>query len=106
MVYIDGSKRAGWDDLYEDCFEGINQIIEDNLELKHNDELINNVFYRLIEALNGAEVRMQNLEGGEELKKEWFVKLKDIKDYAKNADSPNKKVIAITIIDQFLRATY
>ena len=106
MTYIDGSKRAGWDDLYEDCFNGINKIIEDNLKLKHNEELIENIFSKMLEALEKAISRMGELNEDKDKKKPWFIKAKNIKEYSKTADNFNKKVITITMIDQFLRATY
>ena len=53
--YIDETKRAGWDDLYEDCFEGINQIIDNNLRgLPHNERIVNEIFNKMLEALNKA----------------------------------------------------
>jgi len=106
MPYIDEKKRAGWDDLYEDCFEGINQIIKDNLELKHNEELIEKIFSKMLDALDKATQRMNELEENESEKEPWFFKANNIKEYSKEADTTNKKVITINLIDQFLRATY
>ena len=106
MVYIDKNKKAGWDDLYENYFEDINKLIEDNLSLRHNIELIEGLFSKMLKVLDKAEKRMQEFKSDENEKKGWYIKLKNIRDYAKEADTSNKKVITITIIDQFLRATY
>ncbi|MCX6749205.1 MAG: hypothetical protein NTW17_00465 [Candidatus Pacearchaeota archaeon] len=106
MKYINEKKRAGWDDLYEDCFEGINKIIEDNLELKHDETLIKAVFPKMIKALEKAIIRMKDLNYDELMKKPWFAKAQNISEFSKNAETVNKKVISINMIDQFLRATY
>ncbi len=106
MAYIDGTKRDGWDDLYGDCFNGINKIIEDNLKSKHNKELIENIFSKMLKVLEKAILRMRELDGDEDKKKPWFIKAEDIKEFSKIADSVNKKVITINMIDQLLRSTY
>lgn len=106
MQYIDPTKRAGWDDLYEDCFEGINQIIEDNLKQVHNEEVINNIFPKMTLALDKAIEKMKGLPGDEEKKKPWFEKADRLKEFLESVDTMNKKVIGINMVDQFLRATY
>ncbi len=106
MVYIDGTKRAGWDDLYEDYFEEINQLIEDNLNLKHNKELIENLFPKMLKVLDKAVLRMKEIEEDKSPKEPWFVKVNNLKEYAKKADTLNKKVITINLIDQFLRMSF
>jgi ATP-dependent RNA circularization protein (DNA/RNA ligase family) len=106
MVYIDETKRAGWDNLYEDCFEDINKIVEDNLNLKHDKEIIEKVFLKMLKALENAIKKMENEENIYEEKAPWFDKANNIYEYSKTADTLNKKVITINMIDQFLRATY
>ena len=106
MKYINENNRAGWDDLYEDCFESINKIIEDNLKLEHDEELILKIFPQMIQALDRAVIRMQNLDGDESSKKDWFMKVDRLQEFLKDAETVNTKVISINIIDQFLRATY
>ncbi|MDO8623227.1 MAG: hypothetical protein Q7R52_03180 [archaeon] len=106
MSYSYKNKRAGWDDLYEEYFEDIEKIIEDNLNLKHNGKLVEKTFLNMTKVLDKAIIRMENAEGNKETKKPWFEKVKNLKEFADAADTVNKKVISITIIDQFLRATY
>ena len=104
--YINNENRDGWDDLYDECFEEINEIINDNLQRIHNEELIKRVFLKMLTALDKANLRMKKIEGEEEKKEPWFEKSKNIKDFANQADTLNKKVITINLIDQFLRSTY
>ena len=106
MVYLDETKKAGWDDLYKECFEGINEIVKDNLESKHNEELIEEIFPKMLDSLDRAVLKMKELDGEKTEKEGWFSKCKGIKEFAEKADTLNKKVVVITIIDQFLRSTY
>lgn len=109
--YHDGTMRAGWDYLYEDCFEGINQIINNNLNnLKHEEYVVNDVFEKMLRALNDASKKMKEFENHPDAKPgwtdSWFSTFDNIIEYSKTADTLNKKVITINMIDQFLRATF
>lgn len=106
MRYINDKNRAGWDDLYEQYFEEINKVIEDNIKQKHNKKLVEELFKNMLIVLEKAKEKMSNLEGDKEKKKPWFEKLKNIVEYAKNAHTTSKKVITINMVDQFLRSTY
>jgi len=106
MGYASKEKMAGWDDLYEDQFNTLNQLIDDNLNRKHNPDLIQPLFFSMLKALEKAQERMQDLGGNETLKQDWYEKAQRIKDYSNHAETLNKKVIVITMIDQFLRSTY
>ncbi|MDP3027311.1 MAG: hypothetical protein Q8N63_06380 [Nanoarchaeota archaeon] len=106
MEYASEKNRAGWDDIYRDNFEILNIIINDNLNGKHNKELINKLFPIMLEALEKAENRMKEIEGEDKLKQEWYDKAERIKNYSNQAENLNKKVITINMIDQFLRSTY
>jgi len=114
MSYSYKDKRAGWDDLYEEYFEDIEKIMEDNIVFKHNNELIEKTFFSMLNVLEKASEKMKLLESDAEPDPDakptwspsWHFTFKNIKDFADAADTINKKVIAITMIDQFLRATY
>ena len=110
LTYINGTKRAGWDNLYEDCFQGINQIVEDNLKGKHNKEIINEVYVKMLEALHEANEKMKEYIDHPDAKPRWtdswYQTFNNIIKYSKSANNSNKKVIIITMIDQFLRATF
>lgn len=109
--YIDGTKRDGWDYLYEDCFEGINQIIDNNLKgLSHNEDIVNEIFKKMLVALNNANEEIKPIKEHPDAKPEWSPSwdstFNNIVEYSKTANSLNKKVITITMIDQFLRCTF
>jgi molecular chaperone DnaK (HSP70) len=109
--YHDGTKRAGWDHLYEDCFEGINQIIHENIKgLPHNEILVNEIFKKMLEALHKAKEKINSFVENPYAKPEWSISwdstFNKILEYSKSANTANKKVITINMIDEFLRSTY
>jgi hypothetical protein len=109
--YHDGTKRAGWDHLYEDCFEGINQIIHENIKgLPHDTMLVNAIFKKMLRALNEASEKMKEFENHPDAKPRWtdswYSTFKNIIKYSESADTLNKKVITINMIDEFLRSTF
>ena len=108
--YIDETKRAGWDYLYEDCFDGINQIISDNLNRQHNEKIINEIFKKMLEVLNKAKEKIEPLKEHLDAKPKWSYSwnstFNNIIEYSKTADNLNQKVITINMIDKFLRCTF
>lgn len=103
LMYIDGTKRAGLDYLYEHCFEGINNIVSDNLKGEHNTELIEGVYKDMLQAMEKASIKMKQYKDNT---KSWYKTHNNILEYSRTAATPNKKVIVITMVDQFLRSTY
>ncbi len=109
--YIDETKRGGWDYLYEDCFEGINQIINDNLKgIQHNEEIVNEIFKKMLEVLNKASEKIKSFKEHPDAKPRWSnswdSSFNNIIEYSISADTINKKAITINMIDQFLRCTF
>jgi len=109
--YIDETKKDGWDYLYEDCFAGINQIINSNLKgRQHNQKIVNKIFKKMLEALNKANEKIKPFKEDSDAKPRWSSSwdstFNNIIEYSKSADTLNKKAITINMIDQFLRCTF
>ena len=109
--YIDTAEKAGWNYLYEDCFEGINQIINENLKgIKHNKKIVNEIFKKMLEALDKANEKIKPLKEHPDAKPRWSYSwdstFNNITEFSKLAYTINKKVITINMIDQFLRCTF
>lgn len=104
--YIDRTKRAGWDYLYEDCFEGINHIIDENIGgVKHDEKIVNEIFKKMFDALNKASEKMEQFKDDPSVNS-WYSTFNKIVEFSKSANTVNKKVIAINMVDQFLRSTF
>ncbi len=104
LMYIGKENQAGWDYLYEDCFDGINKIVNDNLKgNKHDEILIDKIYGKMIVALEKARIKMDKLQGD---KGNWYKTYNTILEFSETAYTPNKKIITINVIDQHLRRTY
>ncbi|HLD55054.1 MAG TPA: hypothetical protein VJB35_02215 [Candidatus Nanoarchaeia archaeon] len=104
LMYIGESNRAGWDYLYEHCFEDINQIVEENVNgYEHPVELVENVYQKMLESLEKAKIKMDQLEGD---KDSWYNTYNVILEFSKKAETTSLRVITINMIDQHLRSTY
>ena len=70
--YIDGTKRDGWDYLYEDCFDGINQIMNNNIKgRQHEVKIVNEIFEKMLDALNRANEKIKPLKEHPDAKPRW-----------------------------------
>lgn len=104
LMYINELNRAGWDYLYENCFEGINEIVANNVRGgEHNEKLVDEVYQKMLQSLEKSKEKMDELGGDKE---SWYVTYNIILEFSQKAHTPSLKVITINIIDQHLRSTY
>ena len=94
----DGSWGVGLDYLLKDYWDDLDKLIEDNYYGRHNAELINFLFPKIISALEKAILEMKKFG-------DWTKKALRFRSGRAKAKTLNDKVIFIDTVTQFLRET-